>query len=429
MYNLQCTNCGAVYLENKDLYQCLHCRSSLFVDYDYDKIGQKIREEGFSAQRTGLWKYRELLPVPAEAEVVTLHEGGTPLHRCDRLAETLKLDTLYVKDETGNPTGTYKDRPASVAVSVAKLMGATIAAIASDGNAAPSVAAYAAKAGLECFTFMPASTPRERLIQVQMYGAPVITIEGSVNKCIDLVEKGRGIHGWHHMSTAGPINPYQREASKTIAFEICEQLDWQIPDWVAAPVGGGGLVAAVWQGFVELKTLGLISKLPRILAAQACGCAPLVRAFEAGDSPREIRSWEKPRTIATTIEVPFPLDGDLALQAVLDSGGMAISVTDDEILTMTRKLASLEGILVEPTAAASMAAVAKGKEKNQVDGVIVNIATGTGLKTLSLFASLWNLGAQHDSIPAGSSLNTAGMAKDVFAWAKSQDPSAAIICP
>lgn len=429
MYNLQCTNCGAIYPGNNGEYQCTKCGSSLFVTYDYQEIAKSIMEEGFPSGPTGLWKYRKLLPVPTDAEVVTLNEGGTRLHKCSSLARSVKLDELYVKDETGNPTGTYKDRPASVSISVAKFMGAKTVAIASDGNAAPSVAAYAAKAGLKCFAFMPATTPGERLIQVQMYGAPVITIDGSVNECIDLVERGRQTHGWHHMSTAGPINPYQREASKTIAFEICEQLDWQVPDWVAAPVGGGGLAASVWQGFVELKMFGLIKKMPKMLFAQASGCAPLVRAFKAGDSPQEIRRWENPKTIATTIEVPFPLDGDLALQAVLDSGGAAIDVDDDEILAMTRKLSSLEGILVEPTAAASMAAVLKGREKGLVEGVVVNIVTGTGLKTLSLFASLWDLGTQRKAVTSVADLNETEMARDVFAWAKSEDSSAAIICP
>ena len=435
MHKLQCTQCGTTYSGKSGAYQCAQCGSGLTISYDYQKIAEQLTRSELASGATGLWKYRKLLPVEDGADVVTLNEGGTRLHKCDRIAQSVGLDDLYVKDETGNPTGTYKDRPASVGVTVAQLMGAKIVAIASDGNAAPSVAAYAAKAGLQCFTFMPETTPLERLIQVQMYGAPVITLDGSVNECIDLVEKGRQLYGWHHMSTAGPVNPYQREGSKTIAFEICEQLKWQVPEWVAAPVGGGGLLAALWQGFIELKTLGLIDRLPRMLAAQAAGCAPLVRAFKAGDPPSKIRRWEHPNTVATTIEVPFPLDGAMALEAVRDSGGTAVDVEDHEILAMTRQLSSTEGILVEPTGAASMAAVAKAKKAGTVgNGMIVSVATGTGLKTLSLFASLWGMGKRRNAVKpedtdVAAEHNHAKLEieREVLTWAQSIHPSAAIV--
>lgn len=432
VYRLKCTHCGRIYSGSSGVYQCAQCGSGLKVCYDYAEMAGRLTHAELASRPPGLWKYRELLPVEVGADVVTLNEGGTRLQRCSKVAELIGVADLYAKDETGNPTGTYKDRPAAIGTTVAQLIGAKMVAIASDGNAAPSVAAYAAKAGLRCFAFMPNTTPPERLIQVQMYGAPVITLDGSVNECIDLVEKGCRLYGWHHMSTAGPVNPYQREGSKTIAYEICEQLAWQAPDWVAAPVGGGGLLAALWQGFIELKALGLTNRLPRMLAAQAAGCAPLVRAFRAGDPPDKIRRWENPETVATTIEVPFPLDGAMALQAVRDSGGTAVDVEDSETLSMTRQLSSSEGILAEPTGAVSMAAVAKARSAGAVgDGVIVSVVTGTGLKTLSLFASLWGMGKQSNSIKLSNACpereqSRLKIEQDVLAWAQSIYPSAAI---
>lgn len=434
MYNLQCSACTTTYPGQDGHYQCPQCGSALEVTYDYRSRGKDLTRDGFAAGAKGLWKYRGILPVGVGADVVTLGEGGTPLHKCNHIAHAMGLvDQLYVKDEAGNPTGTYKDRPASVSVTVAKALGAKTVAIASDGNAAPSVAAYAAKAGLECFAFMPESTPIERLVLVQMYGAPIITIQGSVNECIDLAERGRELFGWHHMSTAGPINPYQREGTKTIAYEICEQLDWVVPKWVVIPVGGGGLLVAVWKGFVELKALGRVDRLPRVLAVQASGCAPLVRAFETKDSTDEIRRWENPKTVATTIGVPYPLDGAKALQAIRESGGVAITVDDSEILAMTRELSSREGILLEPTGAVSMTAVKKARAMGLIDGTVVSIATGTGLKTLSLFASLWGIGGRMDTLQS-SILSTSiennrkklKMESEVLAWAQGINASATI---
>lgn len=431
MYNLQCAKCSATYTIEDAVYQCSKCGGSLDISY---ALRGKLTPSEFIIDSPGMWRYRRLLPAGLTDEAITLSEGLTRLHRCDQLQERIGLDgSLYIKDETGNPTGTYKDRPASVGVTVAKLMGAKALAIASDGNAAPSVAAYAARAGLPCFAFMPKTTPLERLIQVQMYGAPVITLDGSVNECIQLAEQGRELFGWHHMSTAGPVNPYQREGSKTIAFEICEQLGWKVPDWVAGPVGGGGLIASLWQGFQELHGLGLIDKLPKLLAAQAAGCAPLVRAYTAGDPPEGIRRWENPDTIATTIEVPYPLDGPMALQAVRESGGTAVAVADEEILAMTRQISSSEGILVEPTAAVSLTAVRKASQSGVVKGTVINVVTGTGLKTLSLFASLWGMGAKAEELPASEFAElTEGerqkveMEQEVLRWAQSINVSAQI---
>ncbi|MCL6558250.1 MAG: threonine synthase [Firmicutes bacterium] len=391
MYTIVCEKCGKNYGSNMNsIYNCATCSSALTIIYDYDTFRKKFTKNKFKKCLPGIWKYWELLPIKSPTIVVSLHEGGTRLHECNHLSSILRVSRLYVKDETGNPTGSYKDRPASVAVSKAVEFGAQILAIASDGNAGPSVAAYAAKAGLPCYVFMPTSTPNERLTQVWLYGATLVTIDGSVNECIDLVEKGRQKFGWHHMSTARAVNPYQREGSKTIAYEVCEQLDWNAPDWVAVPVGGGGLLSAIWQGFNELKALGLIERVPRMLGVQAAGCAPLVRAFNTASRPDAIERWKTPSTIATTIAVPFPLDGDLALKAIYDSNGAAVAVADSEILDMTRRLAAYEGICAEPTGAVSIAGIRSVIAAGIIrpDETVVCIVTGTGLKSLSLLASL-----------------------------------------
>jgi len=294
-----------------------------------------------------------------------------------------------LKDETQNPTGTYKDRPAAMGVSKAIEIGSGKVIIASDGNAGPATAAYCARAGLKCFVLMPADTPVERNVQTILYGANLILIENStVSDCIDLITDLSESYEWTHLTTAAAVNPYHFEGTKTIAFEIAEDLEWNTPDWVVMPAGGAGLSAAVWKGFLEIMEAGIITELPRILAVQAEGCAPLVKAFKEGK--KKVERWENPSTLAKAISVPFPLDGELALRAIRDSGGSAISVSDVEMVRAAGVMARLEGIFAEPTGAASVAGLAKALEEGIISKKesVVALVTGTGLKEITSFGKL-----------------------------------------
>lgn len=385
-HTLKCFVCGKKYdPQERSLYECEKCGGSVKIIYNYEKVASTINIKTLEKRKGGLWKYKELLPVSDNSKTVTLGEGGTELHQCKRLARIIGVKRLYAKDETRNPTGTFKDRAATVGVSKALELGAKAIVIASDGNAGPATAAYAAKAGLRCCVFMPVITPIERIIQAQVYGAEVILVEGTVNDCIDVATEVGKHYAWHQLTTAIPLNPYQGEGSKTIAYEICEDLGWRVPDWVIVPVGGGGLLSANWKGFQEFFNLGLINKLPRIAGIQAEGCAPLVKAYEESRKPDEIENWGKPETLAITIGVPFPLDGATALTAIRKSKGAAVRVSDKEILRAERLLAENEGIFAEPAGAASLAGLMRLLEKGIIgkDEIIVFEVTGTGLKDLN----------------------------------------------
>ncbi len=375
-YILKCLTCGKKY------DSCEKCKGGLEIIYDYDELAHKINTKILERRKIGVWKYKELLPMNDDSKIITLGEGGTKLHECKKLAEALSIEKIYAKDETRNPTGTYKDRPATVGVSKALEFGAKTVAIASDGNAGPATAAYAAKAGLRCYVFMPAVTPIERIVQVQMFGGKVILAKGTVSDCIDILTKVQDQYGWHQLTTAIPLNPYQAEGSKTIAYEICEDLEWNVPDWVVIPVGGGGLLTANWKGFKEFFKLGIIKKLPKVAAVQAKGCAPVVKAYN--NDKEKIENWGEPKTIAITIGVPYPLDGATALKAIRESKGTAVAVSDEEILRAEKLLAETEGIFAEPAGVASLAGTKKLIEKEIIGNEerVVFEVTGTGLKDL-----------------------------------------------
>ncbi|HDK26840.1 MAG TPA: threonine synthase [Candidatus Atribacteria bacterium] len=382
-YILKCFACGKEYNDHqKSIYRCKKCGGSLEIIYGYDELAHKINTKILEERKIGVWKYKELLPVRDDSKIITLGEGGTKLHKCERLAEVLGIKKLYAKDETRNPTGTYKDRPATVGISKALEFGAKTIAIASDGNAGPATAAYAAKAGLKCYVFMPSLTPIERIVQVQAFGGKVILIKGTVSDCIDILTEVQAYYGWYQLTTAIPSNPYQAEGSKTIAYEICEDLMWNIPNWVVIPVGGGGLLTANWKGFKEFFKLGIITKLPKIAAVQAEGCAPLVKAYN--EDKEKIEIWGKPKTIAITIGVPYPLDGTAALKAIRESKGIAVAVSDEEILKVEKLLAQTEGIFAEAAGVASLAGVKKliGEGIINSEERVVFEVTGTGLKDL-----------------------------------------------
>jgi threonine synthase len=386
-YQIYCEKCGIELTDKISAgKKCPECNGSLRFKYDYDKIkGQVIRKD-----LPGIWKYIDLLPVSKDGNYVTYSEGETPLLRSNNLAEKLGLRELFIKDETQNPTGSFKDRAAAVSLTKAVEFKKDLVAIGSGGNAAASAAAYAARAKLDCFVFLPATTPMERVAQSLIYGAKVIKVKGSINDAINLISKYQDKFDWYELTTAKPLNPYQGEAVKTIAFEICEQMKGVVPDWVVTPVGGGGILSQCWKGFNEYKRLGLIDSLPKMAGVQPAGCAPLIKAFEDKRKPDEIKVWEgKPESIAVTIADVFPIDGEAALSAIYESGGVAEKTTDEEIIEAMRLMVQNEGVFAEPAGAVPLAAVKKLRDKGIIgsDETVVVVATGHGLKDLSTVVS------------------------------------------
>ncbi|MFX1562782.1 MAG: threonine synthase [Promethearchaeota archaeon] len=385
--HLKCPKCGKEYPSKAKPYSCTtpNCGARLDPQYDFTRIQEVITRQTLSSRPLGVWSYFELLPVKNKDNIVSLGEGGTPLLKSKRLAKTLGLQNLYIKDETRNPTWSFKDRPMTVGVSKAIEHGSTTLASASSGNAAAALAAYCAKAGLACFCFVPDIAPMGKIAQLLLYGAKVVRLRGlhkGDDPTVQLLRKASKAYGWTPCPSFGPFNPYQAEGPKTLAYEIIEQLDWKAPDVAYVQVGAGGLLGGQWRGFTEFNRLDLVTNQPRMIAVQATGCAPLVRAFKSNQPPFEIQPWDSPHTVAEGLCDPLPWDGDLALTAVRESKGTAVAVDDDLILKAQRLLAKNEGIFAEPTGVTGLAGLIHQIESGAQDPAetILIEATGAGLK-------------------------------------------------
>lgn len=375
-YRMICDSCGVSLPSNSQLYTCPRCQSRLRIEYEDPTID-------FSNKDSMLGIFRFLSKLPLEGKsCISMGEGITPAILLEEdLFENLEV---WIKNESLNPTGTYKDRPAAVAVSKAKEMGAKGVVVASDGNAAPAVAAYAAKACLSCVVLMPQKTPEFRCLQAKAYGAIIFLVDGTINDCLNIARELSTLTHFHNCSTTSSVNPYQIEGNKSIAFEIAEQFK-ALPDWVVLPVGGGGLLSAVVKGFEELQNGRLISKTPRILATQAKNCAPFVEAFMEN---RAIQKLEKPqKSVALTIALPYPPDGDLALKYLKKTSGVAVSVEEKEIIKGVFHLSSKYGILAEPSGAVPFAGLLKAFSKKIIRSgeKCLVLMTGTGLKTINTY--------------------------------------------
>jgi threonine synthase len=384
---LRCFRCGRRYRPSRGLYTCGKCGGKLDVIYDYEAVAAKISRIELSKRRGGVWKYFELLPLARKKNIVSLGEGGTPLIPARNLAKELKMKYLFLKDETRNPTSSFKDRPMSVGVSKAVEFGARTVVCASSGNAAIALAAYAAKAGIKCYAYVPAGAPESKVAQLLMHGARVVQPKagGAGDPTYQLMLQSWKKFGWHPIPSGGAFNPYQPEGSKTISYEICEQLGWQAPDWVIVPTGAGTLLSGNAKGYFEFEQIGLIKGVPRLVAIQAEGCAPIVKAFREGTPPYEIPPWPDPRTVAGGLIDPYPWDADTAIPAIKRSGGTAETVNDAEILEAVKRLARSEGIFAEPSGAAGLAGLKKlldGGVISRSDVVVVEV-TGGGLKDVA----------------------------------------------
>ncbi len=380
---LRCTSCGEAYPADEIHTTCPACGKVLFAEYDLIRAAQTLTREALRSRPWTLWRYHELMPVRDPANRLTLGEGGTPLLRAERLGRALGLSRLWLKDESQNPTGSFKARGLAAAVSRAKELGARAVAIPSAGNAAAAMSAYTAHAGLPAYVFMPEDTPAAMPAECRAYGAHVFLVRGLINDCGRVVRAGVERFGWMDVSTLK--EPYRAEGKKTMGLELAEQLGWRLPDAIVYPTGGGTGIVGMWKAFDELERLGLISwGRPRMIVVQAEGCAPIVRAFR--DGARHAEPWADAHTIAPGIRVPVAIGDYLILDAVRASGGTALAVGDEEMLEGVRLLARLEGLFVSPEAGATVAAARRLRERGELGpgDEVVLFLTGSGLKHLEL---------------------------------------------
>jgi threonine synthase len=373
MYHLGCVNCGATYPADEIIYNCKKCGHLLAVRYPIDEIA--VSKAVWDRRPISVWRYRELLPV--RIEPVTLQEGGTPLYHLKRLGEEMGLPNLYAKHEGMNPSGSFKDRGMTVGVSMALQLGKKSVACASTGNTSASLAVYAAKAGIPAVVLLPAGKVAVgKIAQALMHGARVISVRGNFDRALEMVHDLCLSHGLYLLNS---INPYRLEGQKTIGFEVIDQLG-DVPDRIVLPVGNAGNISAIYKGLLELQELDFIDRLPMMTGIQAEGSAPIVRAIRE-NLPEYIPELN-PETIATAIRIGAPVNGEKALIAIRKTGGLAETVTDEEILQMQRDLARKEGIGVEPASAASVAGIRKLAACGAIDKSerIVCVVTGHLLK-------------------------------------------------
>jgi len=338
-----------------DVLQTLHKDRPIWVRYDLAAVAKSLTKDQLRHRQATLWRYRELLPYYDEADIVSLGERMSPLLACPRLASRFQLDRLWIKDESQLPTGSFKSRGMALAITMAKRFGVKRVALPTAGNAGGAAAAYAARAGLECFVFMPDDTPIVNQYECQLAGAKTFLVNGLINDCGRIVREGKERMGWFDLSTLK--EPYRIEGKKTMGLELAEQFDWQLPDVILYPTGGGTGLIGMWKAFAELQAMGWLasSKLPRMVAVQSRGCAPIVQAFEAG--ARFANPFQNAATIASGIRVPAAVGDFMILDAVRQSGGTAIAVEEERLAEWMRLAASLEGIPVCPEAAACVGAL------------------------------------------------------------------------
>jgi threonine synthase len=381
---LECSLCKKRFEPNK-VYNLCDCGGPLLVRYDLEKTRGIWSRDQLTQGPNSMWRYGPMLP-PRPESIVSLGEGMTPLIRTRHLGSRVGADNLWVKDEGLNPTGSFKARGLSCAISMAVELGIKKVAIPSAGNAASAMAAYAAAAGIESHIFMPRDVPQSNYIECKAFGSKVTLVDGLISDCAKIVNAGRETEGWFDVSTLK--EPYRIEGKKTMGYEVAEQMDWDLPDAIFYPTGGGVGIIGMWKAFEEMEALGWIGKKrPKMIAVQVEGCQPVVRAFERGEQRSQF--WDNAHTVASGLRVPKPLGDFLILDAVRSSGGTAIAVSDAELIDAGIQLASDEGMFVAPEGAACVSALEKllasGFLKRSERIVIYN--TGAGLKYLEAYST------------------------------------------
>ena len=375
---LRCRECGEIY-HVAPIHVCELCFGPLEVVYDYEKIKKAISKEAIVSRKKGMWRYKELLPIDGEP-IVGIDSGFTPLVRSNKLAKSLGVRELYIKNDTVNhPTFSFKDRVVSVAVSKAKEFGFTTVACASTGNLANSVAASAAACGMNSYIFIPYNLEQAKVLNTQIYGANVVGIRGNYDEVNRLSSEIAGKYGWAFVNIN--IRPYYAEGSKTLGFEVAEQLGWRVPQNIVVPMASGSLLTKVYKGFKELHELGLVPDLDvKLYGAQATGCSPISMAVK---EHQELFKPVIPKTIAKSLAIGNPADGFYAIEAINKTGGWSEDVSDDEVIEGIKLLAETEGIFAETAGGVTVGVAKKLIEQGRIpkDESIVLLITGNGLKT------------------------------------------------
>lgn len=371
---LRCTNCNNVLEGSINIISipfCNKCGSIFDIEYDYREFDFKILKK----RTLNMWKYREFLPLSNNWEIISLGEGGTPLIKAKNLCESLNLKNLYLKVEITNPTGSFKDRSSSLSVTIAKNLGYKKIAIPTTGNVGASMAAYSARGGIKILIFVPAKSSEQKIAQMLAYGAEVVKVKGTISDCLKKVQELKKKEEIY----AHPIH-VRNEAKKTIAYEVLEQLNWEVPDFFVHPVGTGCGAVGIWKGINEMYSFDLISKLSRICIVQAKGCAPIVKAYQ--NREKMITPIKFPLTKISAIKVPNPACGNLLLKILYKCNGLATSISDREIFQAQEELARKEGIFAEPAGAVPIAGIKNLVDSGEIDksDLVVAIITGHGLK-------------------------------------------------
>mgnify|MGYP001033327108 FL=1 len=375
----RCVKCGKIYEAAPDLTNC-SCGGILDILYDYDYIKEALTKEKLARRGdNSMWRYRELLPVEESTPAPPLRVGWSPLYEAKNLAAQLGIKKLFVKDDGINPTASLKDRASSMAVAKAMEAGAQVIACSSTGNAASSLAGNAAAAGLRTYIFVPSRAPKGKVAQLMTFGATVISVQGSYEETFELSKQAIEKWGWYNRNAA--INPYLSEGKKTVGLEIMEQLDWEVPDYIAISVGDGCTIAGLWKGLKDLYEIGFIDRLPRLISAQAEGCCPLNRAIQTGGDWRPMEE----NTLADSIAVGVPRNADKALMAIRESCGLAVNVSDQEIMAAQKLLGRTCGVFGEPAGVTGTAGLKKLCEQGKIpaDATVVSVVTGSGLKDVA----------------------------------------------
>lgn len=384
--HLECALCGLHHEAGRIQNLCTACGKPLLVRYDLETAARSLTKKDLGSRVSSLWRYREVLPVNGVDNVVTFGEGWTPLLKAERLGAALpvKLDIL-IKDEGQNPTQSFKARGMAAAISMARELGVRKVAVPSAGNAAGAMAAYAARAGMESFIFMPADTPRANIVECRQTGAIVTLVDGLITDCGKIVAERKEAEGWFDVSTLK--EPYRVEGKKTMGYELAEQLGWKLPDIILYPTGGGTGLIGMWKAFDEMEAMGWIGpERPRMVSVQAETCAPIVRAFRSGD--RFADEFENASTVASGLRVPKAIGDFLILDAIRASRGTAIAVSDEDLVAAVSEIGAAEGIFAAPEGAACLPALRKliaDGEVNEGETVVI-FNTGSGIKYLEAFA-------------------------------------------
>ncbi|MCM2322363.1 MAG: threonine synthase [Oligoflexia bacterium] len=376
----RCVHCNKSLGPEEAQYLCPSCGGNLQVVYDYDSLKKKVTRESLSRNpERGIWRYLDLLPIRGREFLSPLQIGWTPLYSAPNLGRELGLSQLFIKDDGRNPSASFKDRAGAIAIAHAMEKGERLISGASTGNAASSLACLSAGMGLKTIIFVPATAPVAKIAQLLVFGAKVIAVKGNYDQAFDLCLKASAEYGWYNRNTG--YNPFTREGKKTCSFEILEQLGWQVPDKVVVSVGDGNIISGLWKGFTDFHRLGLIDRLPQLVGVQAEGSNAIKLAFEGDGKLRPVSG----DTLADSISVSIPRDGEAAVAALRESRGLAVSVSDQEILDAMPLLARREGVFAEPAGSAAVAGLKKAVREGKVGANerVVVVITGNGLKDVS----------------------------------------------